>query len=59
MLTRLIELRQQRFRVQHQRYADRTSATNDQLIISRIDMLIGDWHVDEFGNATREIQARD
>ena len=28
-------------------------------IIPRIEMLIGAWYVDQFGNQTREIKARD
>ena len=31
----------------------------DQQIITKIDMVIGSWHLDEFGNQTREIMARD
>ena len=31
----------------------------DQQIITKIDMFIGSWHLDEFGNQTREITARD
>jgi hypothetical protein len=31
----------------------------DQQIITKIDIVIGSWHLDEFGNQTREIMARD
>ena len=31
----------------------------DQQIITKIDMVIGSWQLDEFGNQTREIMARD
>ena len=31
----------------------------DQQIITKIEMVIGSWQLDEFGNQTREIMARD
>ena len=34
--------------------ADRPVPTNN----NKIDMVIGSWHLDEFGNQTREIMAR-
>lgn len=30
-----------------------------ELIIPKIEMLVGAWHVDEYGNRAREIKARD
>jgi hypothetical protein len=36
----------------------RTHVIN-QSIIPRIEMLVGPWQVDEYGNQTREIKARD
>jgi hypothetical protein len=30
-----------------------------ELIIPKIEMLVGAWHVDEYGNQAREIRARD
>jgi hypothetical protein len=41
-----------------QRHADPMRPGYEQ-IIPRIDMLVGTWYVDEFGNQTREIKARD
>ena len=31
----------------------------DQQVISKVDMVIGSWHLDECGNQTREVKARD
>ena len=31
----------------------------DQQVISKVDMVIGSWHLDEWGNQTREVKARD
>ena len=33
--------------------------TSNQAMIPAIQMLIGDWHIDELGILTREITARD
>ena len=30
-----------------------------ELIVPKIEMLVGTWHVDEHGNQAREIKARD
>jgi hypothetical protein len=32
---------------------------DEHQITPKIKMLVGDWYVDEFGNRTREIKARD
>ncbi len=34
-------------------------ATNYELSTPKTEMLIGHWYLDEFGNRTREIKARD
>ena len=41
-----------------QRGTARTRSANLQMI-PKIDMVIGSWYLDEFGNKTREITARD
>ena len=41
-----------------QRHAD-PMRPGHELIIPRIEMLVGTWYLDEFGNQTREIKARD
>jgi hypothetical protein len=33
--------------------------STDKHTSPRLEMIIGPWHLDEFGNPTREIQARD
>jgi hypothetical protein len=42
--------------LQQRRYATRAA---HQQIIPRVEMLVGTWYVDEYGNQTREIKARD
>jgi hypothetical protein len=48
----------QRDALQKLRDAVRTRGTH-QSMIPRINMLVGPWQVDEYGNQTREIKARD
>jgi hypothetical protein len=48
----LIKL-QQEARRRRQRHAEH------QQIVPKIEMRISAWHVDQFGNRTREIKARD
>jgi hypothetical protein len=50
------EFQLKRLRARRQ-YYERTS--NDQLTTPAIKMVVGDWHVDEFGVLTREITARE
>jgi hypothetical protein len=45
-------------RLQQQRRFGRPPSA-DQQIITKINMVIGSWHLDEYGNQTREIKARD
>jgi hypothetical protein len=42
-----------------QEYAGQWGASYYEQTISKTDMLIGDWYVDEFGNRSREIKASD
>jgi hypothetical protein len=52
----LIQLRREaRLRQQH---AAAGRPASEQ-IIPRIEMLVGAWYVDQYGNQTREIKARD
>ena len=44
--------------LRQQRRSGRPPNPNQQ-IIPKIDMVVGSWHLDEFGNQTREITARD
>jgi hypothetical protein len=53
----LIQL-QREARLRQQRYAA-TGRTSHEQVIPRIEMFVGAWYVDEFGNQTREIKARD
>jgi hypothetical protein len=48
----LIEL-QREARLRRQRHAEY------QQIVPKIEMLVGAWYVDQFGNKTREVKARD
>ncbi len=43
----------------HQEYAGQWGASYYEQMIPKTEMLIGDWYVDEFGNRSREIKARD
>ena len=36
-----------------------SARTTQQQMVPKIEMDIGAWHADEFGNQTREIRARD
>jgi hypothetical protein len=45
--------------LQQHGFADSMRATNHELTTPRTEMLIGHWYLDEFGNRTREIKARD
>ena len=53
----LLELRRDAH-LRQQRSAARTRRA-DQQVISKVDMVIGSWHLDECGNRTREVKARD
>ena len=53
----LIQL-QNEARLRQQHYAARGRATYEQ-IVSNIEMHVGAWYVDECGNKTREIKARE
>ena len=44
--------------LRQQRRSGRPPNPNQQ-ITPKIDMIVGSWHLDEFGNQTREITARD
>ena len=46
-------------RLQQRGLPDSIRATNYVPSIPRIEMNIGDWYRDEFGNQSREIKARD
>jgi len=46
------------FRVQQRSIATTTRANNWQ-ISPKIEMIVGRWYIDELGNPTREIRARD
>jgi hypothetical protein len=48
----LIEL-QQEARFRRQRHAEY------QQIVPKIEMLVGAWYIDQFGNKAREVRARD
>ena len=51
-----LELKFERPRFKQRRHGERT---NSHLATPAIEMLIGDWYVDELGIPTREITARD
>jgi hypothetical protein len=53
-----LSLFQHTFRVQHDSAAPTSAGKLDQ-IAPRIEMVVGHWFLDEFGNPTREIKARD
>jgi hypothetical protein len=55
----LAELKHHRFRVQQQRYAERTKFPDSRSMTPAIKMFVGDWYVDEFGIPTREVKAHD
>jgi hypothetical protein len=38
---------------------DSTISSTDKHTSPKLQMIIGPWHLDEFGNPTREIKARD
>jgi hypothetical protein len=42
-----------------QEYAGQWGASYYEQMMPKTDMLIGDWYLDEFGNRSREIKARD
>jgi len=46
-------------RLQQRGLPDSIRATNYERSTPRIEMNIGDWYHDEFGNQSREIKARD
>jgi hypothetical protein len=50
--------RQYNLRLQQQGYAKSMRATYYEQTPPRIEMVIGSWYLDEFGNKTREIKAR-
>jgi hypothetical protein len=43
----------------HLRQRRHATRAAHQQIIPKVEMLVGTWYVDEFGNKTREIKARD
>jgi len=47
----------ERLRYKRQRYSERMC--NSQPVTPAIEMIIGDWYVDERGVRTREIMARE
>jgi hypothetical protein len=47
----------EQLRIKRQRYSERTSSS--QAVAPPIEMVIGDWHVDELGVRTRKITARE
>ena len=53
----VIELELGRLRSKRPRYSERMSSS--QAATPAIEMIIGDWHVDELGVRTREITARE
>ena len=46
-------------RLQQHGLTESMRATNYELSTPKTEMLIGHWYLDEFGNRTREIKARD
>ncbi len=46
-------------RAQQQTYAGQTDVRFHEKIPPKIEMVIGSWYFDEFGNLAREIKARD
>lgn len=51
---------QRDLRLQLRGYAASTpSTTYFEQIVPRTEMVIGSWYLDEFGNPTREVRARD
>jgi hypothetical protein len=51
---------QRDLRLQLRGYAVSTrSTTYWEQVVSRTEMVVGSWYLDEFGNRTREIRARD
>ena len=51
---------QRDLRLQLRGYAASTpSTTYCEQIVPRTEMVIGSWYLDEFGNPTREVRARD
>jgi len=53
-----LSLFQHTFRVQ-QDSVTLMSASKYCQVTPRIEMVVGEWYLDEFGNPTREIKARD
>jgi hypothetical protein len=51
------EIEFERLRFKQHRYTERSNS--NQAMTPAINMLIGDWYVDELGILTREITARD
>jgi len=51
-----VDLQIERLRTERRRRAERSSG--NQGMIPAIEMLVGDWYVDELGMLTREITAR-
>jgi hypothetical protein len=42
-----------------QEYAGQWGVSSYEQMMPKSEMLIGDWYLDEFGNQSREIKARD
>jgi hypothetical protein len=50
---------QHNLRPQQQSYAGQMDVTYYEQLLPKTEMVIGSWYVDESGNPTREIKARD
>jgi hypothetical protein len=50
---------QHNLRRQQQSYAGQMDVTYYEQMLPKTEMVIGSWYLDEFGNPTREITARD
>jgi hypothetical protein len=46
-------------RSKRQRYSERIYSSGYEAMTPRIEMIIGEWYVDELGVRTREITARE
>jgi hypothetical protein len=52
----LVKIQDTQLRLQRITAKERSSC---QAIIPKVDMIVGAWYLDEFGNKTREISARE
>jgi hypothetical protein len=46
-------------RSRRQRYSERICSSGYEAMMPKIEMIIGEWYVDELGVRTREITARE